>query len=156
MRTKAPFLLVFLLLAACSSRPLVYEEMTEPERADELELHTTLTNTAETIADLAFKFVDEDKRANLAESVIKALKLVQAALESGDPEKFLKTLIDDTLGDIELLGANIGEVAKDAIDLFRGWIDLPNLNEYLPEVIRDRLLAFVRGAIEGLSKHAGP
>ena len=154
MKTKIPLLLVMLLcFSACASRPLVYEEMTETEQADELELHQTLNSAAATIADLAFKFVDEDKRANLAESVIKALNLIESALASGDPEQFTKDLIDQTLGDLNLLGVDLGEVAKDAIDLFTGWIDLPNVNDYLPEVVRDRLLSFVRGAIAGLSEY---
>jgi len=121
MKTKTSLLLIMLLcVSACASRPLVYEEMTEDEQKDELELHQTLDKAAETIAGLAFKFVDEDQRSNLAESVVKALKLVEAALASGDPEQFLKTLIDDTIGDLKLLGANIGEIATDAIDLFTG------------------------------------
>jgi len=154
MKTKTSLLLIMLLcVSACASRPLVYEEMTEDEQKDELELHQTLDKAAETIAGLAFKFVDEDQRSNLAESVVKALKLVEAALASGDPEQFLKTLIDDTIGDLKLLGANIGEIATDAIDLFTGWIDLPNINDYLPVVVKDRLLSFVRGAIRGLEAY---
>jgi len=154
MKTKTSLLLIMLLcVSACASRPLVYEEMTEDEQKDELELHQTLDKAAETIAGLAFKFVDEDQRSNLAESVVKALKLVEAALASGDPEQFLKTLIDDTIGDLKLLGASIGEIATDAIDLFTGWIDLPNINDYLPVVVKDRLLSFVRGAIRGLEAY---
>ena len=74
-------------------------------------------------------------------------------MASGDPEQFLKTLIDDTIGDLKLLGANIGDIASDAIDLFTGWIDLPTVNDYLPVVVKDRLLSFVRGAIRGLEAY---
>jgi hypothetical protein len=157
MKTKASLLLIMLLcVSACgSSRPLVYEEMTETERTAETNLQDNLNNTAATIADLAFKFVDEDKRANIAESVVKALKIVQGVLESGDNEQLVKGLIDQTIGDLELLGTDIDEVAKDAFDLLNGWINLPNITEYLPEVVRDRLLAFVNGAISGLEEYVG-
>lgn len=156
MKTKLPLLLlVMLCISACASRPLVYSEMDDAQRDDEAKLQLNLENSASTIAGLAFKFVEEDKRENLAKSVITALSLVQDALLSGDPEQMVKDLIDRTIGDLQLLGTDIGDVAKDAFDLFAGWIDLPNINDYLPEVVRDRLLAFVRGAITGLTPYAG-
>lgn len=155
MKTKVPlFLLVTLLICSCASRPLVYEDMTEDEQASEAALQLRLETTATKIAGIAFDFVPEDDQKGLAGSVITALKVIQDILESGDLEKLTKELIARTIGDFEVLGANIQEIANDAFDLFNGWVNLPNVNEYLPEVVRDRLLAFIRGGIAGLEPYA--
>lgn len=153
MKTMFPMLVLALLVVSCASRPLVYDEMDDAEKEAESKLQANLESTAEGIAVLAFKFVDEDKRADLAKKVSDPLVLIQGLLESGDSDAIVKDLIDRTLGELKLLGADIGEVAKDAFDLFSGWIAIPNLNDHLPEVIKDRLLAFVKGAVAGLSEY---
>jgi len=155
MRTKLPlFLLVTLLICSCASRPLVYEEMTDDEKTSEATLQLRLETTAVKIGSIAFDFVPEEDQKGLASSVITALKVIQDILEAGDLEKLTKELISRTIGDFEVLGANIQDIANDAFDLFNGWVNLPNVNDYLPEVVRDRLLAFIRGGIAGLEPYA--
>lgn len=154
MKTKAPLLLVMMLcIASCASRPLVYEEMTEQERQDEVQLQERLETSAESIAGIVFDFIDEEDQANLAETVIKALSSIQQILATGDIEQLTKDLIDRTIGDLKVLSVEVDDLAQDAFDLFYGWIDLPNINDILPEVVRDRLLAFVQGAITGLEPY---
>jgi len=154
MKTKlVPLFLLVLFVTSCASRPLIYDEMTPEERDSEASLQGNITNTAETIANAGFKFIDnEEERTKIADSVCDAIEKVLEVL-GGDTNKDVLTTVLDAFKQIS---PSIREMAKDAFDLFAGWIDIPNLNDVLPEVIRDRLNAFLLGALAGLQEYRSP
>ena len=154
MKTKlVPLFLLVLFVTSCASRPLIYDEMTSEERDSEASLQGNITNTAETIANAGFKFIDnEEERTKIADSVCDAIEKVLEVL-GGDTNKDVLTTVLDAFKQIS---PSIREMAKDAFDLFAGWIDIPNLNDVLPEVIRDRLNAFLLGALAGLQEYRSP
>lgn len=152
------FLLMFVLCFAaasftpgCSSTPLVYAEMTQEQQQDEKNLQAKIEHAARPIARIGMKLVtDVAKRKELAGKVVSVLETVEKVLASKNAGDWQKALIGQTAEHLKALTPEIQDLAQDAFDLFRGWIDLPGLNDVIPEVIRDRLLAFVRGAIAGL------
>ena len=151
MKTKLlPLLLFVLFVTSCASRPLVYDEMTPEEQASELKLQGNLANTAKTIADIGFKLIeDEAERTKIADQVTEVIDQVLVALEI----EANKDLLAQVLAAFNQISPDIREMAKDAFDLFAGWIDIPNLNDLLPEVIRDRLRSFLTGAHLGLADY---
>ena len=154
MKTKlVPLFLIALFITSCASRPLIYDEMTPDERDSEASLQGNIENTAKTIANAGFKFIeDEAERTKIADSVSDAIEKVLEVL-GADANKDLLGAVLDTFKQIS---PSIREMAKDAFDLFAGWIDIPNLNDILPEVIRDRLNAFLLGALAGLQEYRSP
>ena len=147
-----PLLLVAFLVVSCASRPLVYDEMNEEEKADETKLQANIELTAKTLADVGFRFLDKEEQTTNADKVGAILDKVQSAMATETNQD----LIYEVLDAVTDFSPDIRETAKDAFDLFNGWINIPNLSDVIPEVIRDRLAAFVRGALAGLSSYRSP
>ena len=147
-----PLLLVAFLVVSCASRPLVYDEMNDEEKADETKLQANIELTAKTLADVGFRFLDKEEQTTNADKVGAILDKVQSAMATETNQD----LIYEVLDAVTDFSPDIRETAKDAFDLFNGWINIPNLSDVIPEVIRDRLAAFVRGALAGLSSYRSP
>ena len=147
-----PLLLVAFLVVSCASRPLVYDEMNDEEKADETKLQANIELTAKTLADVGFRFLDKEEQTTNADKVGEILDKVQSAMATETNQD----LIYEVLDAVTDFSPDIRETAKDAFDLFNGWINIPNLSDVIPEVIRDRLAAFVRGALAGLSSYRSP
>lgn len=154
MRSTALAILFTFFVAAintgCASTPLNYADMTEIQVQDEKDLQQRIERTAQPIARIGMQFVDADKRGKLAAQIVELLESIERTLVSTDASGWQRELISQTAKHLTLLTPDIQEVAKDAFDLFNGWVNLPGLNDIIPDVIRDRLLAFIRGAVAGL------
>jgi len=145
--------LVSMMLPGCGSTPLVYSDMTQEQKQDEEKLQQRLERAAQPIARIGMRLVDDPaKQTAIAKQVVSALDTVEKVLASKNASDWQKAAIAKTAEHLQLLTPDIQELAQDAFDLFNGQINLPGLNDVIPEVIRDRLLAFIRGAKAGLSE----
>lgn len=144
---------LFLLVLLCTgcATPLMYSEMTDEQRQKEADLQSRIERAAQPIASIGMRAVtDPERRAAIARQVLSALETIERVLASRNASDWQRALIDETARHLKELTPDIQELAQDAFDLFNGQINVAGLNEVIPEVIRDRLLAFVRGAKNGL------
>lgn len=159
MRRTGSILLILVALMfvpSCSmtgSRPLNYDEMTEQEKTDEAKLQQRLEKTAGTVAKIAFDLVPEGQRKDIANKVYTALKTIDGLLGAKTNKELIGKTLDGLQELVKGIGKDIRSVAQDALDLFSGWVDLPELNDLLPPVITDRLRAFIKGALAGLEPY---
>lgn len=153
MRKLVPVLpLLILFMTACAT-PLRYSEMTPDQRDQETVLQGRIQAVSASIAKLGLNSIkDVEQRKKLVNQVLPLLQSAVKILQSKSASEWKTELIAQTVAHLKELNSDIQAVASDAFDLFNGWVNLPGLNDLLPDVVRDRLLAFLNGAIMGLQQ----